>query len=88
MLQHELGGRRAERLSAVAACHSGENAARRARVASYCSMAACTRETDAKYSPAADPALVRLDDLPEVGSVRGPEEQQLTAEYSATETCG
>src|SRR5215467_6284598 len=48
-------------------------------------MVANLRETETKYDAPAHAALPGLDQLPRVAEVRGPEEQQLEAEYYDTD---
>ncbi|MBO0818317.1 MAG: CYTH domain-containing protein, partial [Actinobacteria bacterium] len=43
------------------------------------------RETETKYDAPADAALPGMEQLPQVGAVHGPEEQQLEAEYYDTD---
>jgi CHAD domain-containing protein len=47
-------------------------------------MAVTVTETETKYEAGPDTALPRLDALPNVSAVRGPDEQQLVAEYYDT----
>jgi len=47
-------------------------------------MAVTVTETETKYEAGADTALPRLDALPDVAATRGPDEQQLVAEYYDT----
>jgi CHAD domain-containing protein len=47
-------------------------------------MAVTVTETETKYEAGPDTALPRLDRLPNVTAVRGPDEQQLVAEYYDT----
>ena len=48
-------------------------------------MAVNVNETEAKYDAPAGAALPRLDDLPQVASTSGPDEEQLEAEYYDTD---
>jgi len=47
-------------------------------------MAVTVTETETKYEAGPETALPRLDTLPNVTAVRGPDEQQLVAEYYDT----
>jgi CYTH domain len=47
-------------------------------------MAVNVNETEAKYDAPAGAALPRLDDLPQVTGISGPDEEQLEAEYYDT----
>ena len=47
-------------------------------------MAVTVTETETKYEAGPDTALPRLDALPQVAGARGPDEQQLVAEYYDT----
>ena len=48
-------------------------------------MAISVNETETKYEAGPDTVLPRLDSLPDVTAARGPDEQQLVAEYYDTE---
>lgn len=48
-------------------------------------MAVSVNETETKYEATADAVLPRLEVLPGVAAIRGPQEQQLEAEYYDTE---
>src|SRR5215813_10688553 len=48
-------------------------------------MAVSVNETETKYETTADAVLPPLEGLPGVAAIRGPQEQQLDAEYYDTE---